>query len=492
MQTDADVVVVGYGPVGMTVAALLGRAGHRVLVLERYSGLYNLPRAAIFDDETMRTYAKLGITDGLIPKSAAQRTYQWINAAGELLMEVDYAAVGRSGYAEWYGIYQPDLEDAVHAVNQAEPSVTVRFDAQVESFEQDDDRVVLTVSGGDTVTARYVIACDGGNSFVRHSLGIDQDDYGFSEPWMVCDFRFTRPMTLPGALQIGDPAQPISVISIGPSHHRFSFMLDSADDFAAEAAPEKVWKRVSRFLTPDDAELIRVATYTFRSLVAHRWRVGRILLAGDSAHQMPPFLGQGMCSGVRDAQNLALKLDLVLSGRYGDELLDTYQSEREPHVRAVTEKGVEMGRRQTVRDPEKAAERDRILLAKRAAAEAPEKIRFPPLGPGMLADTPGAGELSVLGVVEDAAGRRGRLDEVVGYGWTLLVDAGAVGDVPDADGLRVVRLGTEVTDVDGTYKSWFAELGTDVAAVVVRPDFYVYGTATDAASTHELVEALTR
>lgn len=488
LSTDADVVVVGYGPVGMTVAALLGRAGHRVLVLERYSGLYNLPRAAIFDDETMRTYAKVGITEGLLPHTSAQRTYQWINGAGEVLMEVDYAAVGRSGYAEWYGIYQPDLEDALHAVNQAEPSVTVRFDAQVDAVEQDGDRVTLTVNGTEAVTARYVIACDGGNSFVRETLGIDQDDYGFSEPWMVCDFRFTRPVTLPGALQIGDPRQPISVISIGPAHHRFSFMLDSVDDFAAERAPEKVWQRVSRFLTPDDAELIRAATYTFRSLIAQRWRVGRILLAGDAAHQMPPFLGQGMCSGVRDAQNLALKLDLVLSGRRGDELLDTYWSERDPHVRAVTEKGVELGRRQTVRDPEKAAERDRALLAKRAAAEAPEKIRFPPLGPGMLADTPGAGELSVLGVVEDADGRRGRLDDVIGFGWTLLVDGDLEVDVPD--GVRPVRLGSDVTDVNDTYKAWFAELGPDVAAVLIRPDFYVFGTATDATSAKELVHAL--
>ena len=240
-----------------------------------------------------------------------------------------------------------------------------------------------------------------------------------------------------------------------------------------------------------------MATYTFRSLVAHRWRVGRILLAGDAAHQMPPFLGQGMCSGVRDAQNLAIKLDLVLRGRLGDEVLDTYQSERDPHVRAVVEKGVEMGRRQTIRDPEKAAERDRVLLAKRAAAEAPDKIRFPGLGPGMVSGSPGAGSLSVHGLVADADGRRGYLDEIVGPGFHLLVDAPLL--LPDLDtaplehaGVRVVPLGgaAGLADVDGTYRDWFTELGC--VAVAVRPDFYVFGTAADAAAARRLVGDLFR
>jgi 3-(3-hydroxy-phenyl)propionate hydroxylase/flavoprotein hydroxylase len=494
VDPDVDVVVVGYGPVGMTTAALLGRLGHRVLVLERYAGLYNLPRAAILDDETIRTFAVLDIVDELLPKASAQASYEWRNGSGELLTQVDYALVGRSGWPEWIGHYQPDLEDALDAACRS-AGVRVEFDSRVVAIESAADRVRLTVGGPQarTVTARYVIACDGGNSFVRDALGIDQDDYGFSEPWMVCDFRLLRPTVLPGALQIGDPHQPTSVISLGPHYHRFSFMLDSVSDFEVERAPEKVWHRVARFLTPDDAELIRVATYTFRSLVAHRWRVGRILLAGDAAHQMPPFLGQGMCSGVRDAQNLAFKLDLVLRGRLEDTVLDSYQSEREPHVRAVIEKGVEMGRRQTVRDPALAAERDRVLLAKRAANEKPDKIRFPGLGPGMVSATPGAGTLSVQGMVQ-AEGRRGHFDHVVGSGWQLLVEP-ALATAADAAALaeakvRVVALGGDggPADVEGTYRGWFAELGC--AAVVVRPDFYVYGTATDADSLRALVAEL--
>jgi 2-polyprenyl-6-methoxyphenol hydroxylase-like FAD-dependent oxidoreductase len=521
MAAECDVVVVGYGPTGMATAALLGRLGHRVVVLERHPGLYNLPRAATFDDETMRTFAQVGVAERLLPLLRLQQTYQWCNGAGELLLEQQFDLQGRSGWAEWNMMYQPDLEDALDAVCQRLEEVDVRPGCTVTAITQSADGAsVAYLRDGvpHSVTARFVIGCDGGGSFTRGHLGIGEFDYGFSEPWMVCDFAFKREVELPMARQVGDPAAPTSIISIGLRHHRFSFMLDSPGDFSEQSEPARVWQRVAGYLGPDDAELIRVATYTFRSLVADQWRAGNVLLAGDAAHQMPPFLGQGMCSGIRDARNLAFKLDLLLRDAADQSILDTYQSEREPHVRSVIETGVLLGRRQTLRDPAAAAERDRAMRQARDSATAPVKLLLPGLGPGLLSSrhTLGAGQLSAHGIVT-SDGRQGLLDDVVGGGFCLLAAAAAARTL-DTDGLdkqlrdagvRVVELipdgdeasgalpvdsrpdasgaaatGVRVADTGGTYRRWLAELGA--AAVIVRPDFYVYGAVTDAAATPDL------
>ncbi len=387
---DCDVAVVGYGPTGMTLAALLGQLGHRVVVLERHAGLYNLPRAACFDDETMRLFQKLGLVEALAGCTVAQHDYEWVNAAGEVLVRLEYPDHAPGGWAALHMMYQPGLEDALDRHDKALPGVAVRQGATVSGLRQDADGVTVHATGPDgaaTVRARFVVGADGGSGLVRGAIGTAADDYGFQENWLVCDFRMRRAVPgLPMFRQICDPAQPVSIVRIGPENHRFSFMLNPGETREEATRPDRVWARVRRFVGPDDAELIRVANYTFRSRIARRWRQGRALLAGDAAHEMPPFLGQGMCSGLRDAHNLAWKLDLVLRGLADDALLDTYQAEREPHVRFITEKGIELGRVQTIRDPAAARARDEQLLAKRRAREAPDKVRLPGLSAGLVAD----------------------------------------------------------------------------------------------------------
>jgi len=302
-------------------------------------------------------------------------------------------------------------------------------------------------------------------------------------------------------------AQPIAIVRIGPDHQRFSFMLEPDEDRDIATDPERVWRRVADYLTPADAELIRVANYVFRSRVAERWREGRVLLAGDAAHEMPPFLAQGMCSGMRDAHNIAWKLDLVLRMLAPMDLLDTYQAEREPHVRFITEKAIELGRVQTLRDPAKARERDDRLLRARAENRAPEKLRYPPLaGAGLAAriGAPHAGEFFVQGRVAGARGE-GLFDDVVGQGPCIVARNGALATLGrgrreewEAIGGRLARLGESdggvppdrtavVADRDGTYAAWFEDHGCEAA--VVRPDWYLFGTADRGERLPELVDA---
>ncbi|MGQ0466618.1 MAG: bifunctional 3-(3-hydroxy-phenyl)propionate/3-hydroxycinnamic acid hydroxylase [Sporichthyaceae bacterium] len=495
---DADVAVIGYGPAGMTAAALLGKLGHRVVVLERYPGLYNLPRAGGLDDETVRTLDALGVAQGLLPRLIRMPTWELHNGAGQVLAVLEVREQGRSGWADMYTCYQPDLEDALDATCRALPSVEVRQGVRVVAVHPEGAAVRLEALGPDgpcEFTAAWVLACDGGESTVRGLLGVEADDAGFAEPHLVCDFELRREIDLPRVRQICDPAQPRIMIYIGPRHYRFAFTLRSPDEFALEATPESVWAKVAPSLTPDDAELIRIGQYVFRASIAERWRVGRVLLLGDAAHQMPPFLAQGMCSGIRDAQNLAFKLDLVLTGRADADLLDSYQSEREPHVRWITEKAVERGRAITARDPELAALRDQRMLAARAVDPAPVRVQLPGIGPGFLAreSGPGRGDLSHQGFVDDGTGRR-RLDDVIGHGFHLLATAPPAEDVVAElrrAGVTVAVLGETpgtLADCDGTYRRWFAELG--VVAVAVRPDFYVYGTASDSTATDALAREL--
>ena len=499
---DFDVAIIGYGPAGMTMAALLGRHGHRVVVLERYEGLYNLPRAAVFDDETMRTFQKLELADELQDGIVAQDAYDWVNAEGETLVRLEYDAVAPGGWAALYMMYQPHVETVLDRHDKSLPTVVVRQGFTVSGLDQDGDGVTLSGASADgrreSLRARFVVGADGGGSFVRQVVGCNADDYGFQENWLVCDFRMKRTVAkLPMFRQVCDPAQPTSIVRIGPRHHRFSFMLEPGESRETATEPARVWARVGAYLTADDAELIRAVNYVFHSRIMDRWRDGRVFLVGDAAHEMPPFLGQGMCSGIRDGHNLAWKLDLVLTGRADEALLDTYQVEREPHVRFITEKAIELGRIQTLRDPEEARRRDERFLAMRRAHQSPDKVRLPGLVGGLVA---GAGEYVPQGRVR-SGGREGLFDDVVGPGWCLIAsDPAVLGSLAPAHrewwtsiGGRIATFGEPKEadgfhDVGGVYTAWFAH--RRCSAAIVRPDWYLYGAVNDGEHLRELLDQL--
>jgi 2-polyprenyl-6-methoxyphenol hydroxylase-like FAD-dependent oxidoreductase len=497
-----DVAIVGYGPVGEMAAILLGLQGRRVIVFERWPSMYPLPRAVLFDHEIGRVLQAAGLAEEAVAISEPGVTYDWRNANGETLLFFDWTQPGPSGWPTANMFSQPELQRVLDRKAKSLPGVEVHQGWAVEHLEDRGDHVNVTArgdSGPMTVSARYVIGADGANSFVRERMGVGMTDLGFSYDWLIADVIEHQPRAWdPPLLQYCDPSRPTTKVSGGPGRRRWEWMLlpgESRDDFGDEAM---AWELLERDdLTPANATLERAVTWTFRARWADSWRKGRLLLAGDAAHLMPPFAGQGMCSGLRDVANLAWRLCLLLDGKAPDALLDSYTSERSRHLQHAIMFSVELGQVICITDPEAAAARDAQMIAARDNPElAPPPPPSPRLGaPGIFRhEDPAAGSLFIQGRIEHDR-RIGLFDDVVGRGWLLLANeadiAGALGDEARALlgtlGGHVVSV-TADADVDGTYRDWFAEHG--VRVVLVRPDFYVYGTEPDPAGADRLVADL--
>lgn len=364
------------------------------------------------------------------------------------------------------------------------------------SLVQDVEGVTLTQRHADgneeALRARWVIGCDGGASAVRSMVGIALEDLAFDEPWLVVDVIVNErglaklPKT---SVQYCEPDRPCTLV-IGPGRHRrWEISLKPGEDPKQAATPEGTWKLLARWLTPEDGTLWRQSSYRFHALVAQRWRAGRVFLAGDAAHMQPPFLGQGMCQGVRDVSNLAWKLAAVVQGRVqGDaaqRLLDSYGAERGAHVRELTRRIKAIGAVICERDVAKARARDAQLLAECGGVvkDTPRQDVLPRLETGLLAPvaTSGRGTLFPQPRLADGA----LMDERYGYGWRLVVDATMPAPAATAD--LAVIVADARTDRDGVVAGWMQRHGCHAA--LVRPDHYVFGTAASAGELEPLLAA---
>lgn len=384
-----DVAIIGCGPAGATLANLLGQYGLSVLVLEREAEIYPLPRAIHFDGEVMRVFETAGLRKEVetISRPGLKGMY-FNNAAGEtLLIRAGTAARGPHGCATNHYFHQPELEAVLRDGLRRYPQVEVRTRHDVTAIIDGAEHAELQVKDVQSgvsyaVAARFVVGCDGARSLVRKTIGSPMLDLGLHQPWLVFDVRLkTDVFGLPDhTVQHCDPARPMTYCNVTGNRRRWEIMLMPGDDPEQLVKPETLWKLVSKWITPEQADIERAVIYTFHSVIAETWRKGRLFLAGDAAHQTPPFLGQGMCAAIRDASNLAWKLEAVLRERAQDTLLDTYGSERAPHVRAFIDLAVKLGDIIQTTDPQAARERDA-----RFKAGQPEIFEFPAprLGPGV-------------------------------------------------------------------------------------------------------------
>lgn len=512
---DVDVAVVGCGPVGTLLAVLLGRNGHRVTVVDKWPTPYEQPRAVTFDHEIARILSILGIDSDDDPAiDHHDDLYYWRNAQGQTLLEVDWKSVAASGWRTRYWFSQPELEKRLRDVAATLPGVTLRRGWMATGLTQDENGIDLTgqvtATNGDISTerirARYVVGADGANSFVRDALGLDFTDYGFFFDWLILDMipRENFPADLgPTHWQLCDPARPTTIVPGGPGRRRWEYMMLPGEDPTELASAQSAWNLLQPWgVTPDNAELERAAVYRFQARWAENWRNGRGLIAGDAAHLMPPFAGEGMCAGLRDAVALAWRLDLVLSGTSGDALLDSYGPERKDHVRHYIDFSMHLGRIICIADEDEADERDRRMITELADSDGnPVDTDIASLGPGLWHDgTAHAGELSVQGIVESNS-RRGRFDEVAGRGWIVLGRGSSPADAFTPEqrrrwddlGGRCVRIGPDgsecdVIDLEGTYTTWLDGIGADFA--ILRPDFYVAATASDAGALRDSLDLI--
>jgi 3-(3-hydroxy-phenyl)propionate hydroxylase len=492
-----DVAIIGCGPVGATLANLLGLCGLRTVVLEREPSIYHLPRAVSLDGEGMRLFQTMGLADELLPRLNVSRNIRHVNADGKLLLLIARSGVGPEGWNNAYRFYQPELETILRDGLTRYSCVDVRLRADTFALDERDDNVRVRyenlASGAlEEVCARYVVGCDGARSTVRRFMGAALHDLRSHERWIVLDMVLDQP---PGgvpeaadesgrvvdAIQYCDPARPTTFIPMPGKRHRWEFMLMPQDDPATITRPEKIYELLRPWhIDPAKSTIERALVYTFHSALATRWRRERLLLAGDSAHQTPPFLGQGMCSGLRDAANLAWKLRDVITGEAPESLLDAYETERMQHVRAYIELAVELGGIIQTTDAERARRRDHELIAN------PTMLRpiTPLLGPGLHGDAPPpAGARAAQPRLADGT----RLDDRVGYHFAVLGTRSLIEALPGASRDRLTDGSLALVLADGEAAEYLAGLG--VEAVVIRPDRHILGVAS---SAPELAAVLAR
>ncbi|MEU6371658.1 bifunctional 3-(3-hydroxy-phenyl)propionate/3-hydroxycinnamic acid hydroxylase [Streptomyces sp. NPDC046909] len=497
-NNDYDVAVIGYGPTGVTAANLLGAMGLRVVVLESDAEIFSRARAISTDEEVIRIWQRIGLAERLKQDMLTERPVDFVDAKGRPFLSARPTPRGH-GHPPQLFIYQPALEQVLRDGVDRYPHVRVLLRHECLRVRQNADEVELTVVGtaDDSVhrlRASYVIAADGGSSLTRAQLNIGYEGRTYEDRWVVIDTKMLKPWPDHDKLRFHcDPARPAVDCPTPLGHHRWEFPILPGDDEKQLTTDEAVYRLVARYgISRDSVEILRATVYSHHVRFAGRFRMGRVFLAGDAAHAMPPWIGQGMAAGVRDVANLCWKLDAVLRGELPEAVLDSYEAERKPHVKEVTKRAVFVGRIITER-------RLPISRVRNGALRALDRI--PGFGDWMQDSnwipvaqydaglqarprTRATGHQVPQPWVTGPDGTRVRLDDALGGRW-LLLHAGTASsqpawDLPGVPSLTVTPVGSRpaegtLVDSDGVLLPWMTRHGA--ATLALRPDAYVYAAA---------------
>lgn len=496
MIRHVSVLIVGAGPVGLTLANLLGTLGVQSLLIEANATTSEEPKAILIDDESFRTFQAIGLDESIRDLVVYGTGAQYFSSAGRLIAAVRPMA-GAYGFPKRSAFGQPALEKVLHGALTRFPGVETQFNTRLVALERRSlcERATFdSPTGPITIDADWVIGCDGGRSSVREFSDITMTGASFAERWLIVDTandpddsRFTKFFC--------NPARPTVSVPVPGGGRRYEFMLLPGEKPDPMLMPGSIAALTSRYRSLLPSDIVRQTVYTFHALAAARFRNGRRLLAGDAAHMMPPFAGQGMNSGIRDAHNLAWKLAMCASGTAGPELLDSYDVERRPHVRAMIALSVQLGRIVMSTSRSKAWVRDgffRALSLAPAAKQWVATMRWKPAPryrTGCLVK-PIRGTVGTMlpqPLVTIGDGALVRLDTRLGPGFALLAETQTALDALhhplwkrlDARGVvvltgdRTPRDERSIGDQGDVLAALFAHHGGEV--LLVRPDRYIAG-----------------
>jgi 3-(3-hydroxy-phenyl)propionate hydroxylase len=506
---DCDVLVCGLGPVGQLLSLLLGGRGVSVIAIDKADEPYDLPRAAVVDDEVLRIFQAAGVVQDVLRETQVQEEVSFVPDGGSPLT-ILRPVEGSQGQPPLVSIHQPSLERTLIAALAGQDCVDIRRGRRLARLLEAPDGVEALVERRkdrelETITSRWAIGCDGAGSSVRQLLGIEFGGSTFRQRWLVVDAKVDRRLTkVRHPHFFGDPSRPIVSLPMSPGRHRWEWMLHPGENEEPFLDPASIRERMERFVMDEEVTVERACVYTFHSRVASRWREGRALLAGDAAHLMPPFAGQGFSSGARDAANLAWKLQAVVDGA-PEALLDTYEIERRPHVMAMSRLAVALGKFVQTTDPRVAALRDAFLAAlDRTGGLAWLRDRLKPLPaycggafaerPKRLAFMSSVGSQFPQPLVRTPGGEELPLDDLAGPGWSAIALEAEAADVLCAAGLNVLIVGEEFDEPCGIIRNWLVH--NHAGWVVLRPDRFVFahGSGPEAArgASNELHRQLGR